>query len=178
VPVPAIDIELYLVIIGGVGSIGQEQEIRSNSLLGGFDRSGLNELGTPMSTLLNARKTRAGLAVQTARSSGLALGQTTLPWSYINPPLGWKMTPRTVGLIGALIGSPERCLGGRLDMNQVAKVARWEMRGRASDQRYSAFVELLTQNHCTACKMIHLISGLSPDGHTSCPAVAFNLPVP
>ena len=178
VQMPDVDIELYVVVIGGVGSIEQEENIRFNSLLGGFDRSGLNELGTPVSTLLNTRKTRAASAVQASYSSGLTLGQTTLPWSYINPPLGWKMTPRTVSLIGALIGSPERCLGGQLKMDQVAQIARKELQGRASDQRYSTFVELVTQNHCTACRIVHLISGLSPDGHKSCPAVAFNVPVP
>src|SRR5262249_51268494 len=65
-----VDIQLYIIIIGGVGGVENEGSFRASATLRRVDLSALNELGTPVLAMLNSRKKRANMAVQSVYNSG------------------------------------------------------------------------------------------------------------
>ncbi|KRR09979.1 hypothetical protein CQ12_06085 [Bradyrhizobium jicamae] len=157
VALPDMAIEFHVLIIGGVGGVTQEQTLRSKAIWGSLSRRDLTELGAPVTALLNSRKQRATSAIQGIHASGVKVRQTSLPWGYINPPLGWKMTPRTLSLIATFIGTPDRCKGDILAVNLTYRLPP-EMQQNELALRYIELLERLSNNNCTAHRMIEWVN--------------------
>jgi hypothetical protein len=151
-------------------SSGMDVDIRLIIIGGGADETTwapvdltFKELGAPLTAMLKVRSMRANLTIRRATELYPTI-QVSLPFEFFQPPLGWKIRTRTVDVIGAMIGVPELCIDLAEVPNEQTLWARlhpptFEVFVHPSVRQFLAWNWALRQNHCSACRILHLVRG-------------------
>jgi hypothetical protein len=138
--------------------------------------AGLNEFGSPVAAMLNSRVQRAERAINAVTTTDQGSVPVGIAQDYFNPPLGWAISPYTIDMIGAYIGTAERCTGAKeSETNDPAQSFAQSFQGRVAAiaphselfpneprDRPTNFLMLwdqLRKNHCSACSIIQRAQG-------------------
>lgn len=148
-----------LIVIGGQSRRSPYKESRTK----------LDAFAAPVLALLNGRENRGARAVDLARESKPSLMQVSLPWNFVDPPFGWKLTPRVVDVVGASIGDARRCVAApgpfaeRPRILQIAQDALPRDAGSLHQRVVGEFFEMygiLNDNHCVAARILLIARGM------------------
>lgn len=156
ITLPSQSVRLRLLVIGGESPETTLHIESQSSWETGF--------AAPVFALLNARQHRGMRAIASARELDPALLQVSIPWNFIRPPLGWKLSPGNVDLVGAAIGDASRCV--KKDRNDLSEPSFSERANEVmgypdlSSNEIGRMFEMygvLNANHCAAAEIIEAI---------------------
>jgi hypothetical protein len=126
-----------------------------------LEAEGLNEVMSPLRTLLRTRAQRGQEAIRRASRGDFEPYVIKLSHDHFNMALGWQFASQTQTLIGAQIGEPKFCIGRAqkyaMEAQLQNKVAMAQLKPETA-----ALIGLLGDNACGLCYILREVRGENP----------------